>query len=352
MKENKYKKKVGIITFHSSVNYGAVLQAYALKEKVSSICSDVGVINYKNKKIHDGLRLIKIDTSGIKVFVRSLASMIFRAKKRSSFNRFLKKRLNLIEYNDKSISECDVLITGSDQVWNNKLTDGDKTYYLDFASNKQKKIAYAASFGDAYVDMDNSYYELIKDFDMISLREENMVESLNKKINKQVQVCCDPSLLLDSKQWDKIANKRLVYKPYLFCFMIDYSDELMKYANKICEEKNLKLINNKNSFEFFVHQSPEDFLSWIKYADCVITNSFHGTVFSIIYHKQFSSMVFESNKTRKRILEILNKLDLVDRIYKKNEENDMEKRENWSKIDSILNDYRTSSFEIMCNSLK
>lgn len=308
------KKNIGIITFHRSRNYGAVLQAYALQKFLNNQGFDAEIIDYKCNAIEDQLKIFDLNGKNIVYIIKQA---IFRYGKKLSFKRFIKKYLvlskqkNISKKNvERDCQKYDIIISGSDQVWNTVLTDNDLTYFLDCINSSIKKIAYAASAGDK-PNIDSQTVKLIQDFDAISVREEILNEYLSNTISNPVQIACDPTLLLSPDEFNVIASERLYRKKYVFLFMISEQPELRSAAQKYANERNLKLINNKNSVEFFLHSSPSDFISWIKNSECVFTNSFHGTVFSIKYHKNFAvSMKNKKGEVNTRVYGLLNYLSL------------------------------------------
>ncbi len=348
------QKKVGIITFHDSRNYGAVLQAYALQKKVSEYFPRTEIINYQNPEIAKVLKLWNYSGGGIKEYIKAILSFGFRFRKKIAFDTFLKHEILLSPTVDektitKYTSDYDIVIAGSDQIWNTVLTAEDMHYFLSFCSKGQIKIAYAASFGDKKTELSAIIKKAISEFDLITLREDNMLEEVKKSAKCPTAIACDPSLLISPSEWKKMCSKRLMKQKYVFLFMIDDSEELKKYAQKYAEKKGLNLVSNKNDFNFFCHSSPNDFLSWILYADCVITNSFHGTVFSILFHKRFVSHLKDNkNNPKKRIINLLNQFDLLHR-NKDNIYIDIEQEENWQAVDEKINQMAIESWKPMAD---
>lgn len=346
-------KKAGIITFHSSRNYGAVLQTYALQTKMKEYCSDVEIIDYQNKKIEDSLKLWAQNGKSVKSFIKAMLGFVFRYKKKLAFNAF-KKYLNLSSLSDEEIinnNEYEILITGSDQVWNTEITDDDMHYYLDFAKSNQFKMAYAASFGDKKKTLSQKEAELIKKFDKITLREDLMLKDISNLNSNTPEICCDPCLLLNAEEWKQIKSERAKKQPFVFLFMIKDSQQLREYAQKLAKEKNIKLISNKNDINFFFHCTPNDFLSWIYNAEYVVTNSFHGTVFSLQFHKQFVSQIYDDNGNEKRrISELLSGLGCAERAVS-SENLNVDEALDWSEIDRKIDDMRNRSVDIIKKTL-
>lgn len=351
------KGKVGIITFHNSRNYGAVLQAYALQQKVSEEFRDVEIINYQNPEIAKVVKLWNYSGGGINGLIRTFLAFMFRLRKKIAFDSFAKRFLNLsstvsvdtiADFSDR----YDAVITGSDQVWNTGLTAGDLHYFLDFCNDKQFRIAYAASFGDRKMELSEDVKRAISKFDRITLREEDMVNDVSECIGSTPEVCCDPALLLDAARWRSNCSKRHCPKKYVFLFMIDESDCIKKYAKRLADEKGLRLISNKNDFSFILHPSPSDFLSWIYNAEYVVTDSFHGTVFSILFHKSFISYIRNKEGVpKKRIIGLLEKVGLSHRNTG-NRELRVDEAEDWNSADEKVENMRRTSWKVMRDTFK
>ena len=300
-------KKIGILTFHRSRNYGAVLQVYGLVKTVQTLGFQSDVIDYCCVPIEHPLKLWTLS----KNILRSIKQFVFRLRKKKAFNHFIMQRLPLS--NTKNIRKdelhdnlqtYDYIIAGSDQIWNVLLTDNDEVYFLDFNNTKVKKIAYAASGGDT-INLNEDHINKIRNFNAVSVREKELKNFLDKK-DIVSTVCCDPTLLLESSDFLTMASKRRCKEKYLFLFMIWESKELVELANNYAKKNRFIVITNKKCVKFFQHCKPEDFLSWIYHAECILTNSFHATVFSLKFHKLFFSDIHRANGgTNRRIFELL-----------------------------------------------
>lgn len=346
-----------ILTFHSSRNYGAVLQAYALQKKLGEISCLTEILDYRNEKIEEELRLWTCKNRGIKPFTRALLAYLFRLRKKLAFEIFLHKyvrKSKRIHKGDLKAISCsyDIFVTGSDQVWNTDLTDNDDTYFLDFVDEDKCRIAYAASFGDGQIVIDENVKQLLGKFQLITLREEKACTMVKEALSEDAKVCCDPTLLLESDRWKALASRCIKKKGYVFLFMIDESRKLAAYAKRLAEEEGLSVVSNKNCFSFFLHISPNDFLSWVLYADFVVTNSFHGTVFSLLFEKKFVSHRFtEEGKPKVRIIELLDKVCLGHRVTD-NQTLNIDAEEDWKAIGNKLSEMRVESWNYMKNWLE
>lgn len=321
--------KVGVITFHSANNYGATLQAWALQKVLKDMSMNTGIINY-HPAVIDGLydpmklktglpRRVKKAT----LYIRNRKSLI-RYKK---FRSFLKKNFNLIgdyaTYNElESASlDLDAYITGSDQVWNPTHIGGfNPAYYLDFAKEGKKKISYAPSIGTEYID--SRYKDKMKKslntFTSISIRERSSKEAVENLVEKPVEVVLDPTLLLNREDYDEIKVKSKIKQPYILVYSIEKNPQLISFANKISVALGLPILQRRpgreliNQLEPFYTADAGEFLGYVESAEYVITNSFHGTVFSILYGKPFVSMLHSD--TGSRTADLLEDLGLSSHI--------------------------------------
>lgn len=264
--------KIGILTFHNSRNYGAVLQCYSLMKYLKEKGFQAEVMAHQCLKINDELSLWIPE----KNIIKSVARFVFRLRKKIIFEKFIKNKLILTK------DECDAVIVGSDQVWNEKITGNDKTFFLDGYGEHTRKIAYATSAGDD-IDINNENLKRISRFNHVSVREESLKRYLNER-GLTADICCDPVMLTNV---ENLASQRNFKGKYVFLYSICNDNKLKAIAKTYAQRHGLVLISNKNDFRFFNHCKVEDYLSWIKNAQCVITDSFHTSVFSLKFHVPF-----------------------------------------------------------------
>lgn len=358
--------KIGIITFHCSYNYGSALQTYALKTLLESNSYSVNIINFIYKLDFEQYKLFRV-RHYIKRPYKFLWDIIFYNKnkiRKINFELFAKRYFDLSQkkyFNYKDMKELndkfDTFICGSDQIWNLDCTKGvEPAYFLKFANKDKLKIAYAPSL--AHVKFARNYNadlkEAIKDLDYISVREESTLPLIQPLTEKKVNVVLDPTLLLDKKDYELIINQDKNESEYIFVYMLEYSAELVKYCNEFSNKKRIKVIyisNNKisgikgkNAFGI----GPDKFLKYIKEAKYIITNSFHATVFSIIFNKKF--VTFTTKRSSSRMVDLLDKLGISERIY--NEKFNIDKDIDYDIVQKNLIDMRKSSLEYLRKALK
>jgi hypothetical protein len=358
--------KVGILTFHNAHNYGAVLQAYALKKKISELGHNVEIVNYRNENIDK--RYEKKLRAGISLkdfkHPRQLINKISYKKnipymqpawekQCEKFTSFINMQLlnskSHITIDDLKKSNYDVLIVGSDQVWSSWITDGlDPVYLLDFKFNG-RKISYAASLmGGSIDDSEKDYFiKCLQDFDYISVREDSLRKSVIETCKCDAVTVLDPTLLINSESYEEIESKELLFNErFIFAYFVSENVELMRCAEKLAKESGFKLLElhyymqkKYDDHNQIADIGPAEFLWYIKNSEYVITNSFHGTVFSILYKKNFYS-VYEKNA---RINNLLEALKLEDRHAVNSNEIDFNRVINFENVDRYLNNFRESS---------
>ena len=312
--------RIKIVTFFSSHNVGAMLQAYGLQHFLKKKINHVEILNYE-----DHQPKIFYKARNIQTFMRNIIGLIYYKQLKVGYNRFesfLNDELWLTEaYNEfdelYQYNDADLMIVGSDQVWNP--LNFRPIYFLDFVSNNTVKASYAASMGVSYVpeEIESKYYSLLNQMDFISVRESNAKEILSKKTNLEINVNLDPTFLLSVNEWRKLQNSLDINQPFIFCYILYNPPWLNEYLKKLKNETgfNIVLINNSGLRPVFNDicvrdAGPKEFLWLIDNAEIVVSSSFHGNVFSIIYEKEFYAVINpKSNSRIKNILDICNLQD-------------------------------------------
>lgn len=345
--------KIGILTFHYAYNYGAVLQAEALQKFLSQQGYDVAFVDYRNKSITGFYGII--DRRGIG---RNKPFMVLKRILR--FRKFKNYISNFPLINKDSIfkkEEIDVLVVGSDQVWNYNLTAGfDSFYWLDIPFTGLK-VAYAASMNSC----DVTKLELIKiqkllsNFDYISVREQSLKELLTPLSPVKVDLVLDPTLMIDPDYWlSKV--RRSDCKGYVLAYPLRDANNVISFAKRIAKAKNKKLIVLRgmptNSCHSFKEElaDPSDFLTYFANADYVVTSSFHGTAFSLVFQKQFYTLKCTDNNNV-RTESLLLSVGLSSRFVTM--ENSLESLDNidYINIQERLSELRKASQGVLINYL-
>jgi hypothetical protein len=360
------KKKIGILTFHNAHNYGAVLQAYALKTKLKNMGYEAVVLNYRNPYIAKVYRkVLHIDFWKRDILPSRWGKVLKEVRdvfyglpewKRQwqVFEIFITDRLlegdsRVLKLEDVEQSDCNLFILGSDQIWARELTHGmDPVYFGQFAPDRVK-ISYAASVPDGTIpEAEKPYFkEYLKSISAISVREEKLAESLQTLTGRTVDTVIDPTLLLERADYEPLlAENPRKNEDYILAYYVVESEALQRCAREAsrlldCElieihYKKTPEIQGKN---MIFDAGPGEFLSCIRDAKLVMTNSFHGTVFSILFRKKFYS-VYQQNGRIENLLEFL---DLTDRHICREEEIRVEQEIDYTQSESRLAEYRRKS---------
>jgi len=381
--------KIGITTFHFAENCGAMLQCIALKKKLESMGHRVIVIDYR-PKYHikrysifgnpadaakaayqrNKSRGIRAMHAAVRVYIGTIKAnknMLEKLSTKRRFSAYMKSHMDLsrkftaIEQLKKHDPGCDAYISGSDQVWNPMITDGslDMVYFLDFGSQNAKRLTYAASA----CDMDEIPPEAakaIRRLDSIALRESEMKEKIESVCGKKVYITIDPTLLLSCDDYSKLKTDPGVNEPYLLVYAIPNSgiNAFCGVVDRVAEAIKIKCIDIsperlplKNCSEHRNGIDPSAFIGYIESADYIVTNSFHGTAFSVIYNKKFITVPHSARSSR--ITELLHKLDLDDRIITLQDiaADTLEKAIGYDKVNGLLRQMQTASERYLSEAL-
>lgn len=354
-------KKLYILTFQEAINrnFGAILQSFACQELMKKHVKNVQLIDYKLKR-----RVSKI-------------KKIFFYLESKSFRKFSKKYLNKSEivfdkFQLKNIEkEGGIFIVGSDQVWRKAIVDmAGFNFYFDFVDENKKKIAYAASFGIDYWEGDEKLTEeikpLIKRFDHISVREESGIDICKNTFGIDNVVCVlDPTLMIDKKDYQPILDdwkdKSHLKRKYIAHMLLDDTEQLKngskKIANYLGAEINYIKGKTLNIFgkTITLYNKVSQWLTYIKDAELVITDSFHCTVFSIIFHKKF---IVVANQLRgiARLETLLKKVGLENRFFTNIddvlESGILDKEIDYQEVDKRLDVHRKYSMDFLKKALE
>lgn len=359
-------KKVGIITQHRVVNYGSVLQTYALQEKIKELGYVCEVIDYYPERFTPLGMLKRIKNKGDKFkksfLIRTAARVIIipsYAIRFHMFFKFLNNRIDMTSKTYKTEKELeeenfgyDIYCTGSDQVWNYGWNEKiEYPYYLAFAPDSARKISYAASFGKSELEREEmgETRKLLKRYDKISLRELSGVKIVDELgIEGSVNVL-DPTLLLTGEDWRKISSGKYTDDKYILIYNLNRNPRIDSYAKELSAKTGLEvryLSYQLHEFykngKMFCNPQVEDFLALIDGAQYVVTDSFHATAFSLNFNKEF--VIVYPGKYSTRLQSILEILNLTNRVAK--DERDMsilESRIDYNRVNALLDAERIRS---------
>jgi len=364
-------KKIGLVTTHYAINYGAVLQAYALYKAINKINGRCEVIDYTPQNKSIGRKIVyKFDSikSSIYSFLLfiNLKYRINKKNKVKKFDNFLNKNFHFSDSKfqskkdlENNLDQYDILVCGSDQIWNLNLFN-DETMFLKFENNSKAKkyIAYAPSIAAKMtIDQLKTIGKNIEHFSYLSLRESIGIKELLPFTNKTIKHVLDPIFLLEKKHWKEMSQSAPINGPYILLYTIGGAGKYMKKSVDLIRKKlgyklvyiNLAPFDKFRSDLLLSDVSPEQFVSLIENSNFVITSSFHGTAFSAHFDKEFYCYPFENRSSRHESL--LKKIGLEDRILK--DDNFIEKCSTIKKIDySKINVLKKRNIEESLNFLK
>lgn len=330
--------KVATLSYQNAYNYGAVFQVSALQYVISQLGTDCDIIDYRCPAIdfQYNFRPIQLNKTLFKDIRANLVLCPFIKEKKKNFQHWLnsykktkifKNKNELIELNE----HYDKFVVGSDQVWNLKCQGYDKSFFLDFVNDNTKKIAYSASFGTYNLKPEDLLFfkEYIQTFDSISVRENRGIELVKELTGKQSVACMDPVLLAGKAFWDSKKNQDIATSErYIFVYQLSHNKSIPKFVKQLKKETALKIYFVTVHIGNIVHYSikdknvsaisPEYFLSLISNAEYVITDSFHATVLSLLFQRQFFVVSEGDEKTsyNTRIFNLLSEYNLKKRIQK------------------------------------
>ena len=324
--------KIGIITFHCAHNYGAVLQCYALQEFLKSLHHEVYVIDYRPdyfNRINLPFSIKRNVRKNLLKFTYGVCKELFLlniSQKRSSrFEKFISHRLHLISesslYTDTTF---DAYVYGSDQIWNTTMMNGkfDSVYTASFPmARNAKNIGYAVSMGHASLSYElcGRLKELVRNFSGLSVRELSLQAFLSQVTGSTYPVVLDPTLLVGRNLFNDIATNPIAKKPYVLIYQCVCVKETEYIAKQIANELHAEVVSlfaGVSKQDKMSYASPEEFVGYFKYASCVVTTSFHGTVFSILFNRPFYTVKI-GNQIDARSTDLLSDLGLQERMVER-----------------------------------
>ncbi len=352
-------KKIGILTYHRVFNFGSLLQTYALQNYLERKNCDVEVIDYYPSRLRKKELLFHINPKWrrpiFKLIVHLIPAVATRLLGYHMMNTFLNKYIKLtsqqyetIDDLIKNIPKEDIYLNGSDQIWNVETANGevDRVLFMDFLDNDSIRAAYAGSFGkDDFSD--ESLKEIKKYLDKysaISVREKSGVSILEKIGIKESRWVLDPTFLLRTTDWDKIAGKINLPNKYLLVYNLNRNPRISQIAMKIATRKNLKIVNMAQSLTFvkgaknILYPTPNTFITMFKNAEYVVTDSFHGTAFSINFEKQF--VCIPAPRFNARLESILELINESDRLLLTDDISIVDREINYNIVSSIIEEER------------
>ena len=362
--------KIGILTYHACFNYGACLQAYALQTTVKQMGYDCEIIDDQSDILRNISDVFSKKPTNIREIIKNVTRLPYRKQllqRQKLFENFIQNELSLSRRcrteNDVKLQaeHYDCIICGSDQTWNldPSVRYQNAVYFLNFPK-KQRRVSYATSFGqwvEKAPEHEDEFLPWVAGYDALSMREQSGVDYLRSK-GLECELVVDPTLLLDKRYYDEICVERIIDEPYVLLFTWNGAKDATEIAKRIARETHIKPIYIVappraifSGVERKLDVGPREFLSLVKYADYVVTNSFHGTVFSIIFQKKFVSVV--SGHLDKRRESLMGSLGLMDRLMTRDSfcMNIIENLD-YTGVVEKLSDFKKDSMKFLSDSLK
>ena len=383
-------KKVALAINYDYHDYGGMLQAFATQRALAKSGVDSDAIDFDNLKSDITKRKWKYFLSNVldltivkekgKVIEKKIKQKLNKtlrenlAKRDSAFDRFclanFKVSRKFENWNDMTgaCKEYDSVIVGSDQLWLPSNVCADY-YTLSFVPDSVNKVAYATSFGVGKIPAkyEKAYAKFLARINHLSARESSGKSIIKKIVGRDVPQVCDPALLLDANGWDEVASPRIIPEKYIFCYFMGDNPDQRDFVKRLAKKTGFKIVALLHLDQFIASDetyadytpydvTPADFVSLVKYADYVCTDSFHGTVFSIIYSRNFFTfMRFKktaSLSTNTRIESLLHTFGLTNRLFEGDASIDVDLSiDNWAEIQQRVSALREESLKYLLNSI-
>ena len=385
-------KKVGIVSCYFKNNYGSMLQAYATKKVLDNLNLENETFNIdKNLDFENGKKKFyktqifnftflksKFGMVWLKIYKKLNKKLGNNVNKREQKFKEFRKEINLTKqfYTYKELNEASrnysSIIVGSDQLWLpvNAVAD---YYTLNWVDDNVNKVSLATSFGIS--EIPNKYKSLYKKFlnriNYISVREESGCKLVKELTNKKAELVCDPTMLLSKEEWIELQEKQpIINEDYILCYFLGKNVEYRKFAERLKKETGYKIVSLNHCDEYVRYSDkfadltpydvgPKEFLNLIRNAKYVCTDSFHGTVFSIINNVEFFTFERYKSKNNKistnsRIYSLLKTMNLENRMFKGTEDikKFINKKIDFTKVNTELEKFRQNSQNFLVNALE
>lgn len=370
---------IGIITYHHYYNYGTMLQALALQRKIERLGYKAELIDFKQDNSLSKYEMLKLRIKRLPIYIKEKKKYRILAEARGNikykeelFEQFYKKYVKVgnVQYtNTQQLIEnpphYDGYVVGSDQTWNPYVANAPEAFFLPFVDNDMKKGSYGPSLAVKSLskDKEKEYKEKLSGFSFLSCREKDGADLLKQITKKEVKSVLDPTMLLSAEDWSEYCKDKVSSEPYILVYFLGEKLEHRKIVDEIQKLTNWKVISlpatyleMENGNYEKVWGGPQEFLSLIKNASLICTDSFHGTMFSINFLKNFFTFCknndSEETSENSRLYSALNMFGLSNRIIRNAEKINIEDISiDYDKVVPILKEQRKASNEYLENML-
>ena len=371
------RKNIGIITFTGACNYGAVLQAYALQQVLARYSkAPVTVPLYYPDCFLERYSLYPAQEwktemllhGHVKTWLKHAYVMFVKSRRNAAFRRFLNKKMGVgkpcysVDELERSTQHIDTWVTGSDQVWSPTCAHFDPVFFLDFKVKEgSRKFSYAASFGnitEAPAECRAEMCRRLEGYAAYSVREQAGADIVKKLTGREALVHCDPSLLLTAEEWERVASPARRKTPFILVYHVGSPESVLQEAADLSKQTGLPIVvlssyflwsnlrgnlQKAYGYKHAMYSSPTDFIALFRDARYVVTNSFHGTAFSLLFHKDFYTEIV--NPAGKRNVRAVNLLETVGIMPGRRLDDPIPI--NWEQVDARLHELRLNSFHYL-----
>lgn len=350
------KKRVGVITFHNYDNYGAILQSYALQKKLREMGTHPEIIDYRCDYISNPFRLVNLKEKGLFNYIYGVIGHICYLPRHPKCQKFRKhiRYSKPVTKNDMGAvaGKYDLYLAGSDQIWDYHLTNFDTAYFLDFVKKGKQKCSYAASIGEHEPPQkyQEKYRELLSDFDDILVREDYGADIVEKLTGKRPPVVCDPTLLLTADEWRKLLVRPHRKGKYILVYQLGINPSLVDFVRRLKKKTGLPVVYVPFPLVGLLPCScqltvgPAEWMGLFSEAEYVVSDSFHGVVFSLLFNRKFFAMVNGHHKNR-RVQQLLDMVNLSNRTMETVTEDELLKEIDFSYANEKIEEFRRYSLE-------
>lgn len=324
---------MGILTYHTGFNYGASLQAYALMKTIEKMGYTCEIIHFETERFVASREMFSRKPKRLKELIKIATRLPYYAslkKRQKLFETYTQECLHIspLYRTEQEVinhaTDYDCIVCGSDQIWNLSQRDAPAAnllFYLNFPKH-QRRVAYAASFGKWVREApqeEEHFLPWLKEFDAISVREDSGAEYV-RSLGLDCTLTLDPTILLDKEDYEAVCADRQILEPYVLLFSWSCKKEVIRAAKRVAREKKLPLVSLTppprtlgTGIKRKLDIGPGEFLSMIKHADFIVTDSFHGTAFSTTFEKPYISVVSKGGADT-RMASLLSQLGLSDHL--------------------------------------
>ncbi len=356
--------KIGILTYHRSHNYGALLQAVALRTVLQKMGHEVCYVDYWPEYHHRIYNIPHLSLKGIftqpRTTIFQYRNICLMKKRKKNFDQFIDKYIE--PYCNSLSDEYDILIYGSDQIWRKQpfINEFNPVYFGVHDIKAQKHVSYAASIDSLPQNIEDKkqFANLLSNLDKISVREESTKDFLSQLGFDDVSLSLDPTFLLNEEEWNAIIPPNRIInngKPYLLFYDLQPGSFDEKEIHHFAEKKKLSIIRITGKGRFTKNNNdnttcgPVDFVNYVRNASFVITSSYHGLLFSIIFHKQFLVSFIANSQ---RASSILDMIDCSSRLVDPQSPIYDISQINQTKVEKLLDKCRLESYNYLVSILE